>query len=139
MSFVLRRLGFYAVAAWVALTVNFFIPRLVPGNAVEAIMSKFPNLQPATYHALEAMLGVGKPGSLWHQYLAYLNDIVHFNFGTSVSNYPASVSSLLAQTSPWTLALVGTATVIAFFVGTFLGIINKLAQAAAGWTACCRA
>jgi peptide/nickel transport system permease protein len=126
MSFVLRRLGFYAVAAWVALTVNFFIPRLVPGNAVEAIMSKFPNLQPATYHALEAMLGVGKPGSLWHQYLAYLNDIVHFNFGTSVSNYPASVSSLLAQTIPWTLALVGTATVIAFFVGTFLGII-------AGW------
>ena len=126
MSFILRRLGFYVVAAWAALTVNFFIPRAVPGNAVEAIMSKFPNLQPSTYHALEAMLGVGKPGSLWHQYLAYLNDVVHFNFGISVSNYPAPVSSLLAQTIPWTLALVGTATIIAFFAGTFLGII-------AGW------
>jgi peptide/nickel transport system permease protein len=126
MSFILRRLAFYVVAAWAALTVNFFLPRAVPGNAVEAIMSKFPNLTPATYKALEAMLGVGHPGSLWHQYVAYLSDIAHFNFGTDVSQYPATVSSLLGATIPWTLTLVGTATVIAFFLGTFLGII-------AGW------
>ena len=126
MPFILRRLGFYLVAGWVALTVNFFLPRAMPGNAVEAIMSKFPDLQPSTYHALEAMLGVGHPGSLWHQYVTYLDDVVHLNLGTSVSSYPASVSSLLIATIPWTLILVGTATVIAFFLGTFLGII-------AGW------
>ena len=126
MPFILRRLGFYVVAAWVALTVNFFLPRLMPGNAVQAIMSKFPNLQPSTYHALEALLGVGHPGSLWSQYASYLDDVVHLNFGISVSSYPASVSSLLIQTIPWTLILVGTATVIAFFLGTFLGVI-------AGW------
>jgi peptide/nickel transport system permease protein len=126
MPFILRRVAFYVVAAWAALTVNFFLPRAMPGNAVEAIMSKFPSLTPSTYHALEAMLGVGHPGSLWSQYVSYLGDIVHFNFGTSVSSYPASVSSLLLQTIPWTLILVGTATVIAFFLGTFLGII-------AGW------
>ncbi|HKD88788.1 MAG TPA: ABC transporter permease [Streptosporangiaceae bacterium] len=126
MPFILRRLAFYVVTAWAALTVNFFLPRAMPGNAVEAIMSKFPNLTPATYHALEAMLGVGHPGSLWSQYVTYLSDVVHFNFGTSVSNYPASVSSLLAQTIPWTLALVGSATVIAFFLGTLFGVV-------AGW------
>ncbi|HTX85996.1 MAG TPA: ABC transporter permease [Streptosporangiaceae bacterium] len=126
MPFILRRLAFYIVAAWAALTANFFLPRLMPGNAVEAIMSKFPNLTPATYHALEAMLGVGHPGSLWSQYGSYLNDVVHFNFGISVSDYPAPVSTLLAQTIPWTLALVGSATVIAFFVGTLFGIF-------AGW------
>ena len=126
MKFILRRLVFYAVAAWVALTLNFFIPRAMPGNAVEAIMSKFPNLQPSAYRALEAMLGVGHPGSLWNQYLAYLDDVVHLNFGTDVMEYPAQVSTLLAQTIPWTLTLVGTATVIAFFVGTGLGIV-------AGW------
>jgi peptide/nickel transport system permease protein len=64
VKFILRRLAFYLVAAWVALTLNFFIPRAMPGNAVEAIMSKFPNLQPSAYRALEAMLGVGHPGSL---------------------------------------------------------------------------
>ncbi len=89
-------------------------------------MSKFPSLQPSAYHALEAMLGVGHPGSLWHQYVSYLGDVFTFNFGISVSQFPAKVSTLLGQTIPWTLALVGTATLIAFFVGTGFGII-------AGW------
>jgi peptide/nickel transport system permease protein len=126
MSFILRRLLFYVVAAWVALTVNFFIPRAMPGNAVQSVMAKFPNLQPSAYKALQALLGVGHPGSLWSQYVSYINDIFHFNFGTDVSQYPASVSSLLVQTLPWTIILVGTATVIAFLVGTALGIV-------AGW------
>jgi peptide/nickel transport system permease protein len=126
MAFILRRLAFYLVAAWVALTVNFFIPRAVPGNAVEAVMAKFPNLTPAAYKALQAMLGVGHPGSLLHQYGNYLDDVFHFNFGTDVSQYPAQVSTLLGETIPWTLTLVGTATVIAFVIGTGLGIL-------AGW------
>lgn len=126
MSYILRRLGFYAVAAWVALTANFFLPRAMPGNAVQAIMSKFPDLQPSAYHALEAMLGIGHAGSLWHQYLAYLGDVCTLNFGLSVSQFPAKVSTLLGETIPWTLTLVGTATLIAFFVGTGFGII-------AGW------
>jgi len=126
MPFIVRRVIFYLVAAWVALTINFFIPRAMPGNAVESVMAKFPNLQPSAYKALQALLGVGHPGSLWDQYWAYLNNIFHFNFGTDVTNYPASVASLLAQTIPWTITLVGTATVIAFLVGTVLGIV-------AGW------
>jgi len=126
MSFIVRRVIFYLVAAWVALTINFFIPRAMPGNAVQAIMAKFPNLTPSAYRALEAMLGVGHPGSIWHQYWSYLVNVSHLNFGTDVSQYPASVSSLLAQTIPWTITLVGTATVIAFAIGTALGIM-------AGW------
>src|SRR5215472_1965795 len=126
MPFIVRRVIFYIVAAWVALTINFFIPRAMPGNAVESIMSKFPNLQPSAYKALQAMLGVGHPGSLWAQYGAYLNNVFHFNFGVDVTNYPAPVSTLLGQTIPWTIILVGSATVIAFAAGTVLGII-------AGW------
>ncbi len=123
MSFLIRRLVFYAVAAWVALTIDFFLPRAMPGNAVEAIMAKFPNLQPSAYKAIQAMLGIGHAGSLWGQYVSYVNDVFHLNFGTDVTEYPASVSSLIGQTIPWTLALVGTATVIAFAVGTGLGIL----------------
>jgi peptide/nickel transport system permease protein len=126
MPFILRRLGFYVVAAWVALTANFFLPRAMPGNAVQAIMAKFPTLQPSAYKALQALLGVGHPGSLWHQYVSYLGDVLTFNFGTDVSQYPSSVSSLLGATIPWTLTLVGVATVIAFVLGTGLGIM-------AGW------
>lgn len=124
--FLARRLFFYVVAAWAALTLNFFIPRAMPGSEVQDVMSKFPNLQPSAYKALEAMLGVGHAGSIWHQYGTYLVDVFHFNFGTDVMEYPAKVSTLLAESVPWTLILVGTATVIAFLIGTGLGIM-------AGW------
>jgi len=110
----------------VALTLNFFIPRAMPGNAVQAIMAKFPDLQPSAYRALQAMLGVGHPGSLWHQYVSYLGDVFRLNFGTDVLEFPAQVSTLLASTIPWTLVLVGTATVMAFAIGTGMGIV-------AGW------
>jgi peptide/nickel transport system permease protein len=126
MPYLLRRLGFYIVAAWVAITFNFFIPRAMPGNAVQGIMAKFPSLTPAASAALTAMLGVGKGGSIWHQYVTYLNNVLHLNFGVDVSSFPASVSSILGAAIPWTLILVGTATVIAFLVGTGLGIL-------AGW------
>ena len=44
MWFITRRLAFYVVAAWVAITVNFAIPRVMPGNAVDTMLAKFPQL-----------------------------------------------------------------------------------------------
>src|ERR1700760_1263546 len=127
MSFLLRRLAFYLVAAWVAITLNFFIPRAVPGNPVAIILSKFPGLSPQAYKALGQMIGGNlSKGSLWSQYVTYLNDIFHFNFGTDLANFPTPVSTILDQAIPWTLILVGPATVIAFVLGTLLGIM-------AGW------
>jgi peptide/nickel transport system permease protein len=126
MPFILRRLAFYLVAAWVAITANFFIPRAMPGNPVESVAAKYPDLTPDAMKALELMLGGGQQGSLWSQYVTYLGHVFTFNFGADIANFPTPVSSLLAQTIPWTLTLVGVATVIAFAVGTGLGIL-------AGW------
>jgi peptide/nickel transport system permease protein len=127
MPFLVRRLAFYLVAAWVAITLNFFIPRWVPGDPVAIILSKYPGLSPAAYKALGQLIGGAETkGSLWAQYGHYLDDVFHFNFGTDLANFPTPVSSILDQAIPWTLVLVGTATVIAFLIGTFLGIL-------AGW------
>ena len=123
MRFIIRRLGFYAVAAWFALTVNFFIPRALPGNAVQALMAKYQNLQPQAMKALEIQFGTGHQGSIFHQYYVYLGNMLSGNLGTSVSYSPASVVSVLRSTLPWTVALVDTATIIAFTLGTLLGII----------------
>jgi peptide/nickel transport system permease protein len=127
MPYLLRRLAFYLVAAWVAITLNFFIPRAVPGNPAEIILSKYPDLTPSAFKALEQMIGgaVGT-GSLWSQYLHYWGDVFHFNFGVDLNEFPTPVSQILDQAIPWTLILVGTATVIAFLLGTGLGIL-------AGW------
>jgi peptide/nickel transport system permease protein len=126
VQFIARRLATYVVAAWVAVTVNFFIPRLMPGDAVTTMMAKFPALQPAAEKALEIEFGIGKQGSLVHQYVIYLVNIFHGNLGLSTNYYPSSVVSVLAETIPWTLILVGSATVLSFALGTLLGIV-------AGW------
>src|SRR6202046_3342510 len=124
MPYLLRRLAFYVVAAFVAITPNFLIPRAVPGNPAEIILSKYPQLTPSAFKALEQMIGgVVGTGSLWSQYLHYWNNVIHFNFGVDLAEYPTPVSQILEQTIPWTLILVGTATVIAFLLGTGLGIL----------------
>ena len=110
MWFIARRLAFYAVAAWVAITVNFAIPRVMPGNAVDTLLTKFPTLDANSLHALQAEFGTHTHGSLLSQYFSYLGDLAHGNLGLSVNQYPAKVTTIIAQTLPWTLILVGMAT-----------------------------
>ena len=140
MRFIFRRLTFYVVAAWTAVTVNFFIPRLMPGNAVQALLGKYPSLPPDAARTLSIEFGLGHQGSLLHQYWVYLGNIFQGKLGISVGEYPAKVTTVLAQTIPWTLILVGTATVISFAFGTLLGILaawrrgGKLDQALPAFT-----
>ncbi|MGA2470161.1 MAG: ABC transporter permease [Solirubrobacteraceae bacterium] len=143
MRFIARRLGFYVIAGWFALTLNFLIPRALPGNAVESMMAKYPNLPPSAIAVLDKDFGVtchahlvdglrqlscsnGGQGSLLQQYFVYLGHMLHLNFGLSVDFYPTTVASTLHTTLPWTLGLVGTATILSFIIGTGLGIL-------AGW------
>ena len=131
MSFISRRVAFYAIAAWVAITVNFAIPRLMPGNAIDAMLAKFPTLNANSFHALQAEFGTHTHGSLISQYFSYLGDLAHGNLGLSLSQYPAKVTTIIAQTLPWTLILVGTATIISFVLGTLLGIFSAWRRG--GW------
>jgi peptide/nickel transport system permease protein len=95
----------------------------MPGNAVDTLLAKFPNLSPASLRALQAEFGTHAHGSLISQYLTYLGNVLHGNLGLSTSQFPTPVTTIIRQTLPWTLALVGTATIIAFLLGTLLGIV----------------
>ena len=122
MRFILRRLAFYVVAAWFAITVNFAIPRVMPGNAVDGMLARFPTLDANSLRALQAEFGVHTHGGIVSQYFSYLGQLAHGNLGLSVDQYPSTVTSILAQTLPWTLILVGTATILSFALGTLLGV-----------------
>lgn len=111
------------LAAWVAITVNFAIPRLMPGNAIDTMLTKFPTLDASSLKALEAEFGTRAHGSLLSQYVSYLGNLAHGNLGLSVQQYPAKVTTILAQTQPWTLILVGTATILSFALETLLGVV----------------
>jgi len=111
------------VAVWVAVTVNFAIPRVMPGNAVQGMLAKFPQLSPSSLKALEAEFGTGHAGGLLHQYFTYWGNLLSGNLGLSSSQYPSSVASIINQTLPWTLILVGSATIISFALGTLFGAL----------------
>jgi peptide/nickel transport system permease protein len=125
MRYLLHRLGFFALTLWAALTVNFFIPRLMPGDPASALMARFHGrLNPAAIHAMTVAFGLDTSESLGAQYLDYLGNSVTGNFGVSLTYFPLSVGSQIAQAVPWTLGLVGVATVMAFILGTLVGTVS---------------
>jgi peptide/nickel transport system permease protein len=125
MRFILRRGGFFLLTLWAAVTLNFFLPRLMPGNPAIAMMGKFHGrLSPQALVAMENLFGVNTKESLPVQYLHYLGDIATGNFGTSLYFYPSSVSRVVLDAIPWTLGLVGVTTILAFVLGTGIGIVS---------------
>jgi peptide/nickel transport system permease protein len=123
MRHLLRRIGFYLVALWVAITVDFFIPRLAPGNPAELLIARFQGrLRPEALHSLEVAFGVSHD-PLWVQYFQYLNQLGHGNLGTSITYFPTPVATVIAQGLPWTLVLATVSVVISFVLGTLLGVI----------------
>jgi peptide/nickel transport system permease protein len=122
---IVRKLILFVATLWAAVTVNFFIPRLMPGTPGDAALAKLAGngpINPAQRQAIEATLGVPH-GSLVSQYWTYLGNSAHGRFGISYTYFPQTVSSLIIHALPWTLVLVGTVTVIAFVVGTLLGVL----------------
>jgi len=124
MLHLLRRLGFYVLTAWAAVTVNFFIPHLMPGDPVQNLIARQQGKSsPQAVEALRAQLGLTGDRSLWTDYLHYWGQLFHGNLGLSTSFFPASVSSVLSAALPWTVALVGVSTIVSFVAGTIVGIV----------------
>jgi peptide/nickel transport system permease protein len=124
MRVLIRRIVFYALTALAAITVDFLIPRLMPGNPVEALLARIQTtVNASTIKSLEAQFGLHTNEGLWGQYVQYLNNIIHGNLGISTGYYPSTVASVIKGALPWTLGLVGVATVISFALGTLLGVV----------------
>ncbi|HVX07635.1 ABC transporter permease [Humibacter sp.] len=125
MRYFARKIGFYVIALWAALTINFLIPRLLPGNPVDILLAKLQQrggiVTPATRKAYELLLGGDTSDPLIVQYWNYLVHVAQGDLGVSVSYFPAKVSDVIASSLPWTITLVGIATVIAAVIGVALG------------------
>jgi peptide/nickel transport system permease protein len=123
MRFVLRRLGFFVLTLWAALTLNFFLPRLMPGNpALAAIGNSRGAVSPQALKVLEAQFGTSHQ-NIASQYGSYLGDVATGKFGSSLTTQPGtSVGHIVLNAIPWTLGLVGLTTVLAFVLGTGIGI-----------------
>jgi len=127
MRYFLQRILFYIFTLWAAITLNFFVPRLAPGDPVQSLIARRQGeISTQAIKSLYVLFGMDKSKSLWQQYLDYWNQILHGNLGLSFTFFPAPVSQIIGQALPWTVLLVGITTVVSFLLGTGLGVL-------AGW------
>src|SRR5438270_812945 len=122
MRYLARRGGLFLVTLWAALTVNFVIPRVMPGNEASAVLSQFRGVNPAALHALEVEFGVGAHQGLIASYFQYLGNTVTGQLGVDAQGVP--VMNEITSKLPWTLGLVGVTTIIAFLIGTLAGVYS---------------
>ena len=127
MRFLLQRVAFYLFTAWAAITLNFFIPRMVPGDPVQSLISRNQGrISADAIASLRVLFGLDSDRSLWEQYVAYWGQLLRGDLGLSFTFFPAPVSEVIGSSLPWTVGLVGVTTIVSFLLGTALGV-------GAGW------
>ncbi|WP_028864272.1 ABC transporter permease [Psychromonas aquimarina] len=122
MGFFLRRLSFYFIALLFAATLNFIIPRAMPGDPVTMMFANATSqVTPERIAAMKELLGF-VDGPLYEQFFIYIKSVLTWELGTSVQFYPLSVNSVLGNAFGWSLFLAGSAVLLSFTLGSVLGI-----------------
>ncbi len=119
-DYVIKRALFAIVTVFVAITINFFLFRVLPGNA-SATSRGSPTPRPQLRHSLEVEFGLDKPK--WQQYLIYLKELVHGNMGISFANQQPVWDNLRADLAN-TIPMVTLGTVIAILIGILTGVLS---------------
>lgn len=133
VTYILYKLAIYVATFFVVITVNFILPRLMPGSALAVVISLIEGQNGVAATAgssamalevsqLEAAFGL-TPAPWYVQYAHYIQGIFTLNLGASITYYPTPVLSIILSGLPWTLFLVVVAAIIAFFLGSYLGSI----------------
>ena len=127
MKYLLQRIAFYLFTAWAALTLNFVIPRMIPGDPVKSMISRFQGqMDPDAIESLYVLFGIDKNASIWSQYVDYWGQLFRGDLGLSFTSFPSPVSEVIGTSVWWTVLLVGITTALSFAIGTGLGVL-------AGW------
>jgi peptide/nickel transport system permease protein len=115
------RLAQYALVVWIALTLNFALPRLAPGDPLDYLFGQEVNaLTPAQKEQVLRELRLDRP--VLEQYVGYFTGIVRGDLGRSI-RYRAPVVDVLADRIRWTLLLIVPALILKAIIGTVLGAV----------------
>lgn len=125
VKYIVNKLILFFSVFMGAITLNFLLPRLMPGNPAETVYNEIlkaggSSINPIYLKQLEVEYGISK-APIYVQYFQYLDNLFHGNLGISIAFFPEPVSAILAQALPWTLFLVISSITISFFIGNRLG------------------
>jgi len=124
MDYLKRRILISIVVFFVAVNLDFIIPRLVPGNAAE-IFASGTKLPSQVVQILTVRFGLNQP--VYVQYFLFMKGIFATwppFFGISYAYYPTPVTELIAARLPWTLLIIGISLFLSFQLGYWLTAIS---------------
>ncbi|MEZ4662940.1 MAG: ABC transporter permease [Caldilineaceae bacterium] len=126
-AYILRRVGMWLLTIWLGATIIFIIPRLAPGDPVAAMVSRLSNQAGYIENSAQMIESwrarFGLDGPWYVQYLSYLRNVLTFDLGFSLANFPSRVDDLVIQALPWTVGLLFIATILSFILGNLVGAL----------------
>jgi peptide/nickel transport system permease protein len=120
--YLARKIAIYLLTFFVAVTVNFAIPRLMPGDPIDGLIARFETnstAAPELHGYFTESFGLDQP--LWEQYLAYWRGLLQGDLGPSIAYIGSSVSELIWAALPYTLALLIPAVLLSYVAGNRVG------------------
>ncbi|SHK31751.1 ABC transporter permease [Paramaledivibacter caminithermalis] len=123
-KYFLKKGIWYILTLVIALSLNFYLPRMIKGNPVDSILSKYKSVgntdtRKKLYETFTKEFGLDKP--LPMQFLIYLKNLTKGDLGTSIMMYPKKVNAVLASALPWTVGLQLPAILCGWLLGNVLG------------------
>ncbi len=126
-EYVLKRFGMFLLTVWLGTTIIFIVPRLAPGDPVQAMLGRMlaegTNVENADLLVLAYRQRFGLDQPLIVQYFRYLYNSATFNTGYSLAFFPSQVDAMVARAIPWTLSLLFVALIISFIIGNTVGAL----------------
>jgi len=123
--YVTRKIGWFLVSIFIAIVINFFIPRMMPGDPIDSLiasMGQFGSAGRETAESFRKLFGVDRP--IAEQFMKYLERLfLHFDLGPSLLYYPKPVAEIIKSRLPWTIGLLGITTVVSWTIGNVLGAL----------------
>ncbi len=124
LSYIVRKTGIYLLTFFVAVTLNWAIPRLMPGDPIGVLLSRFatlPESSEVVYSYFMRSFGFDRP--LWEQYLDFWRALFNGDLGVSIYMYPQKVEDIVLQALPYDLVLIVPAVVVSWIIGNWLGAV----------------
>jgi peptide/nickel transport system permease protein len=120
LSYVLRRLGSAILTIWIALTLDFALPRIMGGNPADFMASQSAMGSLEYADLLKKQFGLDK--SVFEQYFIYIKELLQGNMGVSFSSFPVPVTEIIMKAIPWTLTIVLISTLLSFLLAWVVGM-----------------
>ena len=118
-----RKLITYGITFIAAVTIDWMIPHLMPGDPIQTVLSTVQIQDEQTYKALYNHIAKGFRTDipLWKQYYYFWVSLLHGDLGISIMNYPTKVTTIIMERAPYTLALLLPAILLSWYAGNKVG------------------